>query len=150
MGGATTVATSATSSGAPIRQQPAALARAAWGAPAGTTSGTPTTAGTTTADATASATTNGTGAGGATATGAVTRRPPPLKAAPRFRLARRDGAARSAAARNGWDPNDGDDYGHASWADQEAWAAFDILGTHQYDTQVAEPWPDDVPDRKPV
>ncbi len=24
------------------------------------------------------------------------------------------------------------------------------LSTHQYDTQVAEPWPDDVPDRKPV
>ncbi len=45
---------------------------------------------------------------------------------------------------------DGYDYGHALYADQEAWALFDILGTHQYDTQVAEPWPDDVPDRKPV
>jgi len=44
----------------------------------------------------------------------------------------------------------GYDYGHALYADPEAWAAFDILGTHQYDTQVAEPWPDDVPDRKPV
>ncbi|MBN2197240.1 MAG: hypothetical protein JW751_30845 [Polyangiaceae bacterium] len=45
---------------------------------------------------------------------------------------------------------DGYDYGHALYADPEAWAAFDILGTHQYDTQVAEPWPEDVPDRKPV
>jgi glucuronoarabinoxylan endo-1,4-beta-xylanase len=26
----------------------------------------------------------------------------------------------------------------------------DILGVHQYDSQVAEPWPADVPDKKPV
>jgi len=45
---------------------------------------------------------------------------------------------------------EGYDYGHAMYADPEAWAAFDILGTHQYDTQVAEPWPADVPDRKPI
>ena len=45
---------------------------------------------------------------------------------------------------------DGYDYGHALYADPEAWAQFDILGTHQYDTQVAEPWPDDVPEKKPV
>jgi glucuronoarabinoxylan endo-1,4-beta-xylanase len=45
---------------------------------------------------------------------------------------------------------DGYDYGHAMYADPEAWAAFDILGTHQYDTQVAEPWPADVLDRRPV
>jgi O-glycosyl hydrolase len=44
----------------------------------------------------------------------------------------------------------GYDYGHALYADQEAWAAFDIMGVHEYDTQHAEPWPDDVPDRKPV
>jgi glucuronoarabinoxylan endo-1,4-beta-xylanase len=36
------------------------------------------------------------------------------------------------------------------YADPQAWAAFDILGTHQYDTQVAEPWPNNVPDRRPV
>lgn len=41
----------------------------------------------------------------------------------------------------------GYDYGHALAADPEAWAAFDILGTHQYDSQVAYPWPDDVPAR---
>jgi glucuronoarabinoxylan endo-1,4-beta-xylanase len=45
---------------------------------------------------------------------------------------------------------EGYDYGHVLYDDPEAWAAFDILGTHQYDTQVAEPWPADVPDRKPV
>jgi len=45
---------------------------------------------------------------------------------------------------------DGYDYGHAMYADPEAWAAFDILGTHQYDTQVGEPWPEDVLDRRPV
>jgi O-glycosyl hydrolase len=41
----------------------------------------------------------------------------------------------------------GYDYGHALAADPDAWAAFDILGTHQYDSQVAYPWPDDVPAR---
>jgi glucuronoarabinoxylan endo-1,4-beta-xylanase len=41
----------------------------------------------------------------------------------------------------------GYDYGHALAADPDAWASFDILGTHQYDTQVAYPWPDDVPAR---
>jgi O-glycosyl hydrolase len=41
----------------------------------------------------------------------------------------------------------GYDYGHALAADPDAWAAFDILGTHQYDSQVAFPWPDDVPAR---
>ena len=45
---------------------------------------------------------------------------------------------------------DGYDYGHALYADPEAWALVDILGTHQYDTQAAEPWPEDVPDRRPV
>jgi len=44
----------------------------------------------------------------------------------------------------------GYDYGHALYAHPTAWQYVDILGVHQYDTQVAEPWPDDVPDRKPV
>jgi glucuronoarabinoxylan endo-1,4-beta-xylanase len=44
----------------------------------------------------------------------------------------------------------GYDYGHWLYKDPAAWAAIDIVGVHQYDTQVAEPWPDDVPDRKPV
>jgi glucuronoarabinoxylan endo-1,4-beta-xylanase len=38
----------------------------------------------------------------------------------------------------------GYDYGHALWKDQEAWKAFDILGVHEYDSQVAFPWPADV------
>jgi glucuronoarabinoxylan endo-1,4-beta-xylanase len=44
----------------------------------------------------------------------------------------------------------GYDYGHAMYADKTAWAAFDIMGVHEYDTQKAEPWPADVPDKKPV
>ncbi len=44
----------------------------------------------------------------------------------------------------------GYDYGHWLYQDKEAWAAVDILGVHQYDTQVAEPWPADVPEKKPV
>lgn len=44
----------------------------------------------------------------------------------------------------------GYDYGHYLYQDSAAWAAFDIMGVHQYDTQVAEPWPADVPVKKPV
>jgi glucuronoarabinoxylan endo-1,4-beta-xylanase len=44
----------------------------------------------------------------------------------------------------------GYDYGHWLYKDSKAWAAVDIMGVHQYDTQVAEPWPADVPDKKPV
>jgi len=44
----------------------------------------------------------------------------------------------------------GYDYGHALYKDATAWAALDIMGVHQYDTQVAEPWPADVPDKKTV
>lgn len=44
----------------------------------------------------------------------------------------------------------GYDYGHWLYKDKDAWAAVDIIGVHQYDTQVAEPWPADVPERKPV
>ena len=38
----------------------------------------------------------------------------------------------------------GYDYGHVMAADSAAWAAFDILGVHQYDSQVAVKWPADV------
>jgi len=38
----------------------------------------------------------------------------------------------------------GYDYGHWLAADAEAWGYVDILGVHQYDSQVAEPWPADV------
>jgi glucuronoarabinoxylan endo-1,4-beta-xylanase len=44
----------------------------------------------------------------------------------------------------------GYDYGHALSSDAAAWAALDIVGVHQYYSQVAEPWPTDVSDRKPV
>jgi glucuronoarabinoxylan endo-1,4-beta-xylanase len=39
----------------------------------------------------------------------------------------------------------GYDYGHWLYANKKAWDAIDIFSTHQYDTQVAEPWPSDVP-----
>jgi glucuronoarabinoxylan endo-1,4-beta-xylanase len=45
---------------------------------------------------------------------------------------------------------EGYDYGHAIYKDATAWAELDILGVHQYDTQVAMPWPADVPERKPI
>jgi glucuronoarabinoxylan endo-1,4-beta-xylanase len=45
---------------------------------------------------------------------------------------------------------DGYDYGHALYRDATAWAQLDIMGVHQYDDQVAYPWPGDVPDKKPV
>lgn len=48
------------------------------------------------------------------------------------------------------DDYNGYDYGHALFNHPTAWQYVDILGTHQYDTQVAEPWPADVPDKKPV
>ena len=44
----------------------------------------------------------------------------------------------------------GYDYGHWLYEDSVAWGYVDILGVHQYDSQVAEPWPADVPERKPV
>jgi len=42
------------------------------------------------------------------------------------------------------DQGEGYDYGHYLAKDAEAWAAFDIIGTHQYDSQKASPWPSDV------
>jgi len=47
------------------------------------------------------------------------------------------------------DEGNGYDYGHWLYKDKAAWAAIDIIGVHQYDTQVAEPWPADVNDGKP-
>ncbi len=47
-------------------------------------------------------------------------------------------------------PGKGYDYGHSLYNDKDAWAQVDIIGTHQYDTQVAEPWPSDVPEIKPL
>lgn len=44
----------------------------------------------------------------------------------------------------------GYDYGHALAADATVWSAIDIVGVHEYDTQVAEPWPSDVPRTKPI
>jgi glucuronoarabinoxylan endo-1,4-beta-xylanase len=38
----------------------------------------------------------------------------------------------------------GYDYGHYLAKDAEAWAAFDIVGAHEYDSQQAYPWPADV------
>ena len=43
----------------------------------------------------------------------------------------------------------GYDYGHYMAKDTAAWAAFDILGVHEYDSQVAMPWPSDVNGGKP-
>ena len=43
----------------------------------------------------------------------------------------------------------GYDYGHYLAADTAAWGDFDILGVHQYDSQVAMPWPADVNGGKP-
>jgi O-glycosyl hydrolase len=40
----------------------------------------------------------------------------------------------------------GYDYGHWLAADKAAWDAFDILGVHEYESQVAYPWPADVTD----
>jgi len=42
------------------------------------------------------------------------------------------------------------DFGHALAKDVEAWTQLDILGTHMYETLVAEPWPADVLQKKPV
>lgn len=39
----------------------------------------------------------------------------------------------------------GYNYGRCMYNDPTAWAQIDIIGTHQYDTQVAEPWPSDIP-----
>lgn len=38
----------------------------------------------------------------------------------------------------------GYDYGHWLASDPAAWSAFDIMGVHEYESQVAYKWPDDV------
>ncbi|HEU5075063.1 MAG TPA: hypothetical protein VFU02_12825 [Polyangiaceae bacterium] len=38
----------------------------------------------------------------------------------------------------------GYDYGHWLASDPEAWAAFDIMGVHEYESQVGYAWPADV------
>jgi glucuronoarabinoxylan endo-1,4-beta-xylanase len=43
----------------------------------------------------------------------------------------------------------GYDYGHWLNKDKDAWGMVDILGVHQYDSQIAEPWPADVNGGKP-
>jgi O-glycosyl hydrolase len=43
----------------------------------------------------------------------------------------------------------GYDYGHWLAGDATAWSLVDIIGTHEYDTQHAEPWPSDVEGGKP-
>jgi glucuronoarabinoxylan endo-1,4-beta-xylanase len=48
------------------------------------------------------------------------------------------GCAQTCLEGNGYD------YGHWLWTDQAAWASFDILGVHEYDSQIAYPWPADV------
>jgi glucuronoarabinoxylan endo-1,4-beta-xylanase len=42
------------------------------------------------------------------------------------------------------------DYGHALFDDPAAWAQLDVVATHQYFSQRAEPWPSDIPPTKPV
>jgi O-glycosyl hydrolase len=42
----------------------------------------------------------------------------------------------------------GYDYGHWLWKDQDAWKSFDIIGLHEYDSQIAFAWPADVNDGK--
>jgi O-glycosyl hydrolase len=44
---------------------------------------------------------------------------------------------------------DGYDYGHWLAKDTTAWGLIDIMGVHQYDSQVAYPWPSDVNGGKP-
>jgi glucuronoarabinoxylan endo-1,4-beta-xylanase len=44
----------------------------------------------------------------------------------------------------------GYDYGHWLAKDAAAWSAIDIIGTHEYDSQKAEPWPADVDGGKPT
>jgi O-glycosyl hydrolase len=39
---------------------------------------------------------------------------------------------------------DGYDYGHWLAKDTAAWNSFDILGVHEYEAQMAYPWPSDV------
>ncbi len=53
------------------------------------------------------------------------------------------GCAATCSQGNGYD------YGHYLAADATAWPLVDIIATHEYDTQHAEPWPSDVTSGKP-
>ena len=50
-------------------------------------------------------------------------------------------AAASAPCSSACTSGNGYDYGDALHADSTAWADFDLVGIHEYDTQVAFPWP---------
>jgi len=53
-------------------------------------------------------------------------------------------AATAAKCASKCTTGDGYDYGHVMAADATAWAAFDIIGVHQYDSQMGYAWPSDV------
>jgi glucuronoarabinoxylan endo-1,4-beta-xylanase len=53
-------------------------------------------------------------------------------------------ADKEAACAQTCKDGNGYDYGHWLWKDQDAWKAFDILGLHEYDSQIAFAWPTDV------
>jgi glucuronoarabinoxylan endo-1,4-beta-xylanase len=44
----------------------------------------------------------------------------------------------------------GYDYGHALAKDAVAWAQVDLIGVHGYESALAQPWPSDVPQTKPL
>jgi O-glycosyl hydrolase len=50
-------------------------------------------------------------------------------------------AAANVACSSACTSGNGYDYGHALHADSAAWGDFDIVGTHEYDSQTAFPWP---------
>jgi O-glycosyl hydrolase len=58
-----------------------------------------------------------------------------------------DAAALAQCAQKCTD-GDGYNYGHWLAKDTAAWNAFDIMGVHQYESQVAYPWPADVTNGK--
>jgi glucuronoarabinoxylan endo-1,4-beta-xylanase len=53
-------------------------------------------------------------------------------------------AANEASCAQTCKDGNGYDYGHWLAKDATAWAAFDILGLHEYDSQIAFAWPADV------
>ena len=60
-------------------------------------------------------------------------------------------AAASVACSSACTSGNGYDYGHALHADSSAWSNVDIIGTHEYDSQTAFPWPaSDFPKDKEV
>ena len=60
-------------------------------------------------------------------------------------------AAAAVACSSACTSGNGYDYGHALHADSTAWSNLDIIGTHEYDSQTAFPWPtSDFPKDKEV